>query len=243
MTTTTEPPVARTQPTLITPPAHSQAEFLMPDTCADRYNPETDGLQSADAFPWEEDNGRMKSTTQMPEKLKVLFGGDYPLADQRQLEMSDAIAQEACSENAHKIASKGGNDIDRANNKCLHRLKITRNRLVPIVRELSRFYPQCSLMLSGFFLYPKGGGYMGWHTNSGAACTRVYITHAPESDKSFFRYHSGGKYVTSWDKEGWNIRQFEVSESNKDPLWHCVYSDTKRLSIGFRINKNLNPLK
>lgn len=202
-----------------------------------------DGLNSADAFEWEVNTPRMKSTTKIPEKLKVLMGGSWPLEDTSRPEVSDAKAQEACSEAAlERILSKG-EVRDKANDKCLQRLSVARNRLSPIVRELSLVYPNCSLMISGFFLYPKGGGYMGWHTNEGNACTRLYISHAPEDDKSFFRYYCGGEYVTSWDKQGWNLRQFEVTKGDNDPLWHCVYANVARLSVGFRINKNLKPLK
>jgi len=243
---TTQPPIGttavETNPEGANPTG-SQEQFVLPDGTTDAFNADVDGLQSADAFPWEEQSSRMKFTTQMPEKLKALLGGDWPVDGPPKLEISDSKAQEACSEHALERIQKKVGDIDRTESKCLQRLKITRNRLVPIIRELALFYPQCSIQISGFFLYPKGGGYMGWHTNSGAACTRVYVTHTIVSDKSFFRYYSGGECVTSWDKEGWNIRQFEVTEGDKDPLWHCVYADCQRLSIGFRINKNLKPLK
>ena len=220
-------------------------KYLQPIGVEDRLGlpEEPEGLQSANAFTWEVDTPRMKSTTIVPEKLKTLMGGNWPLQDNKLKDVSEARAQDACSEAALERIKRKVGDIDRANDKCLTRLNVARNRLVPIVRELSLVYPQCSLLISGFFLYPKGGGYMGWHTNSGNACTRLYITHAPESDKSFFRYYCGGEYVTSWDKEGWNLRQFEVTKEDKDPLWHCVYAGVDRLSIGFRINKNLKPLK
>ena len=98
-------------------------------------------------------------------------------------------------------------------------------------------WPKSSIQLSGMFLYPKGGGYMGWHTNSDSPCTRVYISNVKEGGKSFFRYRLDGEYVTSWDRAGWNMRAFEVTKDN--PMWHCVYAEEDRLSVGFRINKNL----
>lgn len=237
-------------PTTTSPAKKAQQEqFVLPENIEDPTLPSVidevcEGLQQPSAFPWDFDSPRIKSTQQIPERLKNLMSGNWPLADDKKpLELSESVAQEACSEHMlERIKNKVG-DVDKADNRRLHRLNITRNRLVPLTRELAGFFPQCSIQLSGFFLYPKGGGYMGWHTNSGAACTRIYLTHVPEGDKSFFRYYCGGKYVTSWDKEGWNIRQFEVTEEDKDPLWHCVYSDTQRLSVGFRINKNLKPLK
>ena len=37
---------------------------------------------------------------------------------------------------------------------------------------------------------------------------------------------------TIWDKKGWKINTFDVDPSNS--YWHCVGSNTTRLSIGFR---------
>lgn len=88
-----------------------------------------------------------------------------------------------------------------------------------------------SLGVSGRIWYPKNG-YMGWHTNSNNKGYRMYCTHARENNKSFFRYRDpeSGEIITSWDKEGWNFRIFLISEKH---LWHCVYSETDRFSIGY----------
>ena len=84
---------------------------------------------------------------------------------------------------------------------------------------------------SGHFWYPPGG-YMAWHTNSRAPGWRVYITHAEEPGRSFFRYRDpdSGEIVTESDLE-WNARAFRVDP--EVPIWHAVYSDTHRFSIGF----------
>jgi hypothetical protein len=86
---------------------------------------------------------------------------------------------------------------------------------------------------SGHFWYPAGS-YMAWHTNSGVPGWRVYINYAEEPGKSFFRYRDPqtGGIVTLWDKK-WNIRLFRVTRDN--PLWHAVYSDTNRFSLGYII--------
>lgn len=106
-----------------------------------------------------------------------------------------------------------------------------------LIQELSNMFDGHSIQLSGNFLYPPGG-FMSWHTNSNTPGDRVYLTYTTESDKSFFRYrNSDGDIITSYDKSGWTMRRFRVDSS--DLLWHCVYSDTFRLSIGFRIMKNL----
>lgn len=88
---------------------------------------------------------------------------------------------------------------------------------------------------SGHFWYPPGG-YMGWHTNSGAPGWRVYITHAREPGKSFFRYRlpDTGVVVTSRDRT-WDVRLFRIAASA--PLWHAVYSETDRYSLGYVVHR------
>jgi hypothetical protein len=80
--------------------------------------------------------------------------------------------------------------------------------------------------------YPSNG-YMGWHTNSKAKGWRLYCSHAREDNKSFFRYQDpkSGEIITSWDKKGWKFRLFLINEID---LWHCVYSETDRISLGYR---------
>ena len=87
--------------------------------------------------------------------------------------------------------------------------------------------------ISGRIWYPING-FMGWHTNSNNKGFRVYCTFAKEGNKSFFRYRNPetDEIITSWDKEGWNFRIFKIGELN---LWHSVYSQTDRFSIGYSI--------
>lgn len=92
---------------------------------------------------------------------------------------------------------------------------------------------QLAVACSGHLWYPPGA-YMGWHTNSRAPGWRLYISYAEEPDKSFFRYRDPDthKVVTSWDEQ-WNVRLFEVRADR--PLWHAVYSETNRFSLGYVI--------
>jgi hypothetical protein len=84
---------------------------------------------------------------------------------------------------------------------------------------------------SGHLWYPPGA-YMGWHTNSRAPGWRLYISYAEEPGKSFFRYRDPDTHqiITSWDEQ-WNARLFEVRADK--PLWHAVYSETNRFSLGY----------
>jgi len=111
--------------------------------------------------------------------------------------------------------------------------KKDRRRLVEAIGEI---YPKHSVSIGGEFVYTDGC-FMGWHTNSNTPCKRVYLTYRPESNKSYFRYKHNNKIQTSYDREGWTLREFDIYED--DPLWHCVMSKTNRLSIGFRVVRNL----
>ena len=189
----------------------------------------------SDPIEWDDESDRMKITSTVPTNLVTLLDGKWGCEkDDPDFNPDLEAAASACSPSA---LEKVEDDVEKADNKCLRRLVVPRNRLVPLVLEMAKVYPKSSIQMSGFFLYPKDGGYMGWHTNSDAPCTRVYITHVEEGEKSFFRYRLDGEYVTSWDKAGWNLRQFEVSK--EQPMWHCVYAEVPRMSVGFRINRNL----
>ena len=105
-----------------------------------------------------------------------------------------------------------------------------------IWRELIKIYPDHFISSSNTLLYePKD--YMGWHTNSNMATLRLYINHVNEDNKSFFRYVDPitKENITSFDVKGWQARVFNISKEK--PLWHCVYAETSRISLGFRIVK------
>ena len=186
------------------------------------------------------DTPRMRASTRVPTKMQACLSGKWSMhSDSRAIEPNNDTAIKATSEESLNRILDSGKDIEKANDKCLHRLAVPRRRLAPLVMELSKMYPNCSISMSGFFLYPEAGGYMGWHTNSDAPYTRLYITHVIEPGKSFFRYRNDGECVTSLDSSEWTMREFDVTDKPEDRLWHCVYSDTKRLSVGFRIIRNL----
>ena len=104
------------------------------------------------------------------------------------------------------------------------------NKLMHIIQRL---FPENNIEVSGYFHYPNTG-YMTWHTNSDVPCKRLYITWAKESKKSFFRYFKNETIMTDYDDEGLTFRIFDIG--NKPPfLWHCVGSETDRISFGFRI--------
>lgn len=105
-----------------------------------------------------------------------------------------------------------------------------------LYQTLSRYYPKCSILLSGHFFYPENG-YMSWHTNEDAPGLRLYLSYTEYEGESFFIYRDGGKIIKDPDLKGWTAREFEIN--SKSPLWHSVYADKPRISVGFRIIRNL----
>jgi hypothetical protein len=103
-------------------------------------------------------------------------------------------------------------------------------KISPLIQKV---FPDKFVKPSGFFHYPPTG-YMGWHTNSNYPCQRMYLTWTEESGKSFFRYKKAGKVVTDYDDAGLTVRLFDVT-AQEPYLWHCVGSDTDRVSVGLSI--------
>ena len=101
------------------------------------------------------------------------------------------------------------------------------------IQEILKINGNFSFENTGHFWYPPGG-YMGWHTNSRKPGWRFYITYADKPGNSFFRYRDpiSREITTAYDKQ-WNFRLFKVSQ--EEPLWHAVYSNTNRFSIGYTI--------
>ena len=102
-----------------------------------------------------------------------------------------------------------------------------------LILEVGNYYKVNDLRIVGFFFYPKNG-YIGWHTDKNSVGRRCYLTWANEDKKSFFRYFDNKtqKIITKYDKKGWTINSFEVKPN--ELFWHCVYSNTNRISIGFQ---------
>lgn len=109
---------------------------------------------------------------------------------------------------------------------------------------IAKLFPRKGLTavgVSGRIWYPEANGYMGWHTNSNNQGYRFYCTYVREADKSFFRYRHPltHEIITSWDKAGWTFRIFKVAN---ELLWHCVFSETDRFSIGYALYTDDYPI-
>lgn len=104
------------------------------------------------------------------------------------------------------------------------------------IKRLFRQTDDLSVEVSGHFWYPPGG-FMGWHTNLRKPGWRMYVNYCEEEGKSFFRYRDPdtGEIVTAHDRT-WNFRLFRITPAK--PFWHCVYSDTHRFSLGYKIEQD-----
>ena len=131
------------------------------------------------------------------------------------------------SEGSRFVAGADANQIKFGNIRftaLTQKLAVTLQGLLEPKRKMRLFQ-------SGRNWYPPNG-YMGWHTNANVQGFRLYCSHAPASKQSYFRYLDPAtrKIETSWDSAGWNFRCFRT---DLEPLWHCVYSETDRISFGY----------
>lgn len=78
---------------------------------------------------------------------------------------------------------------------------------------------------------------MSWHTNNKAPGLRLYLSYTEYDDSSYFLYKSGNNIIKDVDKKGWTLREFDINKGNL--LWHSVFAHKPRISIGFRIIRNL----
>jgi len=103
-----------------------------------------------------------------------------------------------------------------------------------IEESLLKYFPEGVSAFTGSMWY-RPGGYMTWHTNSNGTGHRMYMTYATTPNMSFFRYEDvdSGQIQTSYDVVGWQLRIFSIGRLKK--FWHCVSSDTERLSLGVQI--------
>jgi len=90
--------------------------------------------------------------------------------------------------------------------------------------------------ITGMFYYPPGA-FAEWHTNRyDKTGWRVYYVETMEEGKSWFNYkeRTSNKTHTVKDKSKY-LNIFNVGQRNDIPLWHCVYSNTHRFSIGIKV--------
>jgi len=99
-----------------------------------------------------------------------------------------------------------------------------------------RFYQQFHVKVTGLFYYPPGG-YAEWHTNRyDIVGWRFYYIRTSEPNRSWFRYkHARNEtiHLAPDGKEHYNM--FYLERKEDELVWHSVYSDTDRWSIGFNV--------
>lgn len=128
------------------------------------------------------------------------------------------------------------NNINNAEKSVYKPIELEEKEKINIIKHISNIYPKASITQSGNFFYPENG-FMSWHTNQDTPGRRIYLSYVKEANKSIFKYIQNKKEYVSHDFEGWNMREFNVTKNS--PFWHCVYTDTPRISLGFRVFDNL----
>lgn len=171
-------------------------------------------------------------------------GKDWLIANREQLDSDGYDPDLSPSEIKHRLseenllAIQGESDPRFVASKDANLIKFASVRFSALTQTLAhvlneQLEPRRSLRLfqSGRNWYPPRG-YMGWHTNANVKGFRLYCSHAPDAGASYFRYQDpiSKTIVTSWDQAGWNFRCFRT---DLEPLWHCVYSETDRISFGY----------
>jgi hypothetical protein len=96
---------------------------------------------------------------------------------------------------------------------------------------VERQFPNYNFSKSNAIVYPPGG-YLGWHTNANHTGLRLYLHWIEDLGQSSFKYWDGSQVVDDVENEKCFIRIFNVTDMT-NPTWHCVYSNTWRVSVGF----------
>lgn len=144
--------------------------------------------------------------------------------------------------NPHSYISSGNRFNLSLNNPCDHysdENNVLKDTIIKIEEKIKEKYNCDVVVNTGMFWYPPGGS-CDWHTNSDGPGKRVYLTWAKEEGKSFFRYYDSKKddIVTKYDKKGWSINEFEIFNEEYNLYWHCVDSNTVRISYGYLLVYN-----
>lgn len=130
---------------------------------------------------------------------------------------------------SHKI------DIRRSRGSNVKKLVFESNGVCLVdsfIAELYRYFT--FVKQTGCFLYPFAGR-MGWHTNSDGkvdGVLRLYAVYNSTND-SVFSYldKNSGAIRSIKEPMGWSAKLFSI----EDQFWHCVKSNSVRLSLGFQL--------
>jgi len=147
------------------------------------------------------------------------------------------VDQRAFTTSAEKLELiKAGLDLEQYSNCCLENDRLfVRMYELPVVAELKSWveqqFPNYTFSKSNGIVYPPGG-YLGWHTNADKPGLRFYLHWIENVGQASFKYWNGSQVIDDVENEQCFIRIFNVKDMT-DPLWHCVSSNTFRVSVGF----------
>lgn len=100
----------------------------------------------------------------------------------------------------------------------------------------TKFWESHQILVTGYFYYPPGG-FREWHTNENDVVGwRLYYVKREEPNRSWFLWKdpvTGKTHRENDCNDCYNM--FKVKSRQDGVLWHSVYSDTHRFSIGINI--------
>jgi hypothetical protein len=103
-------------------------------------------------------------------------------------------------------------------------------------RYFTKFWKSKQVLITGYFYYPPGG-FREWHTNEHDIIGwRLYYVKREEPNKSWFLWKdpvTGETHREADCNDCYNM--FKLKPRKDGVLWHSVYSDTHRFSIGINI--------
>lgn len=114
-------------------------------------------------------------------------------------------------------------------------VKIENCSVLPQLQQLQQWvetqYPDYTFSKSNAIVYPPTGC-LGWHTNANRPGLRFYLHWVEDIGQSSFKYWNGTNVINDVESMKTFARIFNVTEES-NPIWHCVYSNTWRVSVGF----------
>ncbi len=169
--------------------------------------------------------------TPYPDAIKAVTGEALEEIMAAQEDISDIRTHDISNCIVFHTDNLGGSVIS---DELLHMRREVDEVIMKRIRGIFSHPEKLDIECSGHFWYPPGG-YMGWHTNLRKPGWRMYVNYAEEEHRSFFRYRDPdtGEVITCPD-EIWNFRLFKITPEK--PFWHCVFSETNRFSLGYRID-------
>ena len=160
------------------------------------------------------------------------------------------VSQSPTKRTIMRKAFHRGNSLESPNDKIKYSYKFIYNKEKDIyynphkklIEGLNSIYPDKDFVSSNqmycYKKYKKHNGYMGWHTNDNVPGDRWYFVYNTD-DSSFMRFIDPNtkEMITYKEPKGWCLNHFVIGGTD-NPLWHCIYTEAQRFSLGIKIKRH-----